>query len=92
MTLLIIAGGKLRRMIIVGGHRDGGKVKFGRAGCFENLDLEDFIYEVIRGTVCIDFDVRETSPGSHGLRHHGTKFRVSPKDVCRLYTKEEGFS
>lgn len=53
-------------MIIVEGHRDGGKVKFGRADCFENLDLENFIYEVIRGTVCIDFDVRETSPGSHG--------------------------
>ena len=25
--------------------------------------------------------------GSGELRNHGTKFRVSPENVCRLYTK-----
>lgn len=90
--LLSIAGGKLRRLILVEGHRDGNKVRFGRADCYENLHLDNFIYELQRGTICIDFDVREASPGSQGLRNHGTKFRVSPDDVCRLYTKKERFS
>ncbi|MCA9468045.1 MAG: hypothetical protein KC643_21740 [Nitrospira sp.] len=90
--LLNIAGGKLRRLILVEGHRNGSKVRFGRADCYENLHLENFIYEVVRGTICIDFDVRENTPGSVGLRNHGTKFRVSPDDVCRLYTKKERFS
>lgn len=87
--LLSIAGGKLRRLLLVEGKRDGRKIRFVRADCYENLHLDNFIYEVIRGTVCIDFDVREMKPGSVGLRNHGTKFRVSPDDVCRLYTKKE---
>ncbi|MXX11293.1 MAG: hypothetical protein F4Z68_07900 [Nitrospira sp. SB0667_bin_9] len=90
--LLNIAGGKLRRLLLVEGTRDGNKIRFLRADCFENLHLENFIYEVMRGTVCIDFDVREMKPGSKGLRNHGTKFRVSPNDVCRLYTKKERFT
>lgn len=89
--LLNIAGGKLRRLMLVEGHRDGTKVRFGKADCFENLHLENFIYEVVRGTIKIDFDVREKEPGSAVLRNHGTKFRVSPDDVCRLYTKKERF-
>ena len=90
--LLSIAGGKLRRLLLVEGQRDGQKIRFLRADCYENLHLDNFIYEVIRGTICIDFDVREMKPGSKGLRNHGTKFRVSPNDVCRLYTKKERFS
>jgi hypothetical protein len=45
-----------------------------------------------RGTTAIDFDCREAKPGSSALRNHGTKFRVAPKDVCRLYMKKERFS
>ncbi|MCY4198960.1 MAG: MvaI/BcnI family restriction endonuclease [Gammaproteobacteria bacterium] len=44
---------------------------------------------VVRGTVAIDFDARENQPGSNALRNHGTKFRVAPEDVCRLYLKKE---
>lgn len=89
--LLGVAGGKLRRLLLVEGKRDGQQIRFVRADCYENLHLDNFIYEVLRGTVCIDFDVREMKPGSRGLRNHGTKFRVSPDDVCRLYTKKERF-
>lgn len=90
--LLSIAGGKLRRLVLVKGTRKGQKIRFIRADCYEKLHLENFIYEVLRGTIHIDFDAREMKPGSAGLRDHGTKFRVSPQDVCRLYTKKDRFT
>ena len=87
--LLSAAGGKLRRLVLVMGSRSGQKVRYERVDCFENLQLSFFIYEVVRGTVKIDFDAREMRPGSKGLRNHGTKFRVAPDDICRLYSKKE---
>ena len=90
--LLNIAGGKLRRLLLVRSEKKGNSVRFKRADCFENLHIGLFIYELVRGTIAIDFDVREASPGSTGLRNHGTKFRISPDDVCRLYMKKERFS
>jgi hypothetical protein len=90
--LLSIAGGKLRRLMLVKGERGTARqIRFIQADCFENLSISSFIYEVVRGTIAIDFDVREASPGSTGLRNHGTKFRVSPEDVCKLYMKKERF-
>lgn len=59
---------------------------------FENLHLQFLIYEMIRGTIAIDFDARESKAGSGGLRNHGTKFRVPPDAVCRLYMKKERLS
>lgn len=88
-TLLNIAGGKLRRLMLVKGERNGQKVKFNRVDCFENLHLTLLISEMINGTIAVDFDVRETRPGSKALRNHGTKFRVAPDNVCRLYLKKE---
>jgi hypothetical protein len=90
--LLNIAGAKLRRLLLIKGQRDGQKVKFDRADCFENLHATLLIYEIVRGTICIDFDARENSPGSPGLRNHGTKFRIPPDNVCRIYMKKERFS
>jgi len=90
--LLNIAVGKLRRLILIEGERDGQKVRSGRVDFFENFHLELFVYEVVRGNSCIDFDVRGTSPGSVGLRNYGTKYRVSPENLCRLYSKKERFS
>lgn len=90
--LLNIAGGKLRRMVLVKGERIAHRIRFVQADCFENLNIGFLISEVIRGTIAIDFDVRERRPGSHGLRNHGTKFRVAPDDVCRLYMRKERLS
>jgi hypothetical protein len=87
--ILSVAGGKLRRLILIKGKRDGQKVIYDRADVFENLQLTFFIWEVCSGAVRIDFDARESKPGSKGLRNHGTKFRVAPSDVCRLYAKKE---
>ena len=88
-TLLGVAGGKLRRLMLVRGERDGQRVRFHRVDCFENLHLTLLIAEMIQGTIAVDFDVREMTPGSVGLRNHGTKFRVPPDNVCRLYLKKE---
>ncbi len=90
--LLNIAGAKLRRLMLVRGEKDANKVRFYQADCFENMSISFMIYEMIRGTIAMDFDAREASPGSPGLRNHGTKFRVAPDDVCRLYMKKERFS
>ncbi len=78
--------------MLIKGEREGNKVRFVQADCFENLSISFVVYELIRGTIAIDFDVREASPGSLGLRNHGTKFRVEPDDVCSLYMKKERLS
>jgi MvaI/BcnI restriction endonuclease family len=88
-TLLNAAAHKLRRLMLVRGERDGQKVRFQRVDCFENLHLTLLIAEIISGTIAIDFDAREKTPGSDVLRNHGTKFRVAPDHVCRLYLKKE---
>ena len=87
--ILSAAGAKLRRLVLVQGTKNGRTVTFDRIDCFEDLQLSFFVFELVAGCVCIDFDAREMKPGSKGLRNHGTKFRVSPNDVCRLYRKKE---
>ena len=81
------AGAKLRRLLLVKGvyERPKRKVQFVQADAFETFHLADFIYELVRGKIALDFDCREQTPGSDGLRNHGTKFRVAPESICRLY-------
>ncbi len=88
-AILNSAGAKLRRLLLVEGQRSVQKVSYYKAYLYETIQLSSFIFEVLRGTVKIDFDAREMKPGSKGLRNHGTKFRVSPDDICRLYAKKE---
>jgi len=87
--ILSSGGAKLRHLILVRGSRKGNEVLYDRADWFQNLELTFFLGEVLNGTIRIDFDVREAKPDSKGLRNHGTKFRVSPGDICRLYAKKE---
>ncbi len=87
--LLGAVGAKLRRLIMVNGERRDRRVRFSFADAFETLSITDFLYEVMRGEIAIDFDARENKPGSAGLRNHGTKFRVPPRGICRLYMKKE---
>ena len=70
------------------GTRNGQEIVYDRADCFEDLQLSFLIWEVVRETVKIDFDAREAKPGSRGLRNNGTKFRISPDDICRIYAKK----
>lgn len=90
--ILSAAGAKLRHLILVRGVRKGQTVYYDRADWYQNLELTFFLAEVVNGTVCIDFDARESTPGSKGLRNHGTKFRVSPQNICRLYARKERIS
>ena len=55
----------------------------------ETFHLADFVFEVLRGEIAIAFDCRESKSGSDGLRNHGTKFRIAPASVCRLYMRKE---
>ena len=87
--LIGAVGGKLRRLMLVRGERKGKEVRFVRADAFETFLLSEFAYEVVTGGIAIDFDAREFTPGSSRLRDRGTKFRLPPDSVCRLYAKKE---
>ena len=87
--IIAAAGSKLRRLLLVKGERKEQSVRFIQADAFETFHLTDFIAEVLRGAIVIDFDCREASPGSVGLRNHGTKFRIPPDLICRLYMRKE---
>ena len=87
--LIAAAGAKLRRLLLVKGERSKRTVNFLYADAYETFHLADFIYELIRGSIALDFDCREQNPGSSGLRNHGTKFRIPPTSICRLYLKKE---
>ncbi len=79
----------MRRLLLVKGEISKRRVRFLYADAFETFHLTDFIYELIRGSIALDFDCRESKPGSTGLRNHGTKFRIAPMSVCRLYLNKE---
>lgn len=87
--ILSAAGAKLRRLVLVRGIRKKQEVIYEKADCFENFQLNEFIWEICNGIIKVDFDARETKPDSKGLRNHGTKFRISPYDVCGMYSKKE---
>lgn len=88
-TLLNIAGGKLRRLVGVQGQRKGRVVKFDRADMYEDLHLTKLVQNLVNGTIAIDFDARDSVGGSKVLRNHGTKFRVSPDNLPKLYQKHQ---
>lgn len=87
--ILNAAAHKLRRLMLVRGERKGQQVRYHRVDCFENLHVSLFIAEIINGTIAIEFNAREKTPGSETLRNHGTKFRIAPDHVCRLYFNKE---
>ena len=88
-TLLNIAGGKLRRLVVVQGVRRERRVRFDRADLYETIHLSEFAEALTDGRIAIDFDVREARPNSKALRNHGTKFRIAPEDLRNLYDKHE---
>jgi len=87
--LVATAGARLRRLIMVRGEKKGNAIRFLRADACETFHLADVIWEIIRGTIAIDFDAREARPGSTALRNHGTTFRIPPDAVCRLDPKTD---
>lgn len=84
-TLMTIAGGKLRRLVLVEGEKKGRMVNFRSAFCYENLLITRLMDELVMGKIAIDFDARDKEQGHAVLRNHGTKFRISPNDIAGLY-------
>ncbi len=84
-TLLNVAGSKLSRLVAVCGQKKGASVRYDSAVLYEKMHLTNLAQDLVNGKMAIDFDVREMNPGSKSLRNHGTKFRVAPKDLHRLY-------
>lgn len=91
-TLLNVAGGKLRRLVAVQGRRQGRLVKFDYADLFEDLHITHLIKDIVSGKIAVDFDVREKEAGAKVLRNHGTKFRIQPSNLARLYEKHRRLS
>jgi len=87
--LLNIAGNKLRRLVAAKGQKKERLVKYDSVELYENIHLTNLIQNLVSGRIAIDFDVREFSADSKGLRNHGTKFRVSPDDLHRIYEKHK---
>ncbi|NMA07956.1 MAG: hypothetical protein GX929_02415 [Clostridiales bacterium] len=87
--LLNIAGNKLRRLVTAEGERNGRKVTYKKIELYENIILTQLMQNLVNGRIVIDFDVREMKAGSDSLRNHGTKFRISPKDLKQIYEKHE---
>ena len=87
------ASQKLRNMILIIGRtrrKPNGRrsVVFQSVCALEKFKPNAFIDEIAAGNVVIDFDARESGPGSRGLRDHGTKFRVKAKDLPRFYSQK----
>jgi hypothetical protein len=78
-------GSKLQKVILVTSEKHGQEVTFKKATMFETIDIDMFMKHIKDGTVKIDFDARDKSPGSKTLRNHGTKFRIKPEDLPALY-------
>ena len=62
--ILSATGAKLRRLVLVQGTKNGRSITFDRIDCFEDLQLSFFVFELVAGCVCIDFDARGMKPGS----------------------------
>ena len=87
--LLNVVGAKLRRLVLVRYEKKKDKVLYTQSDIFSDFALTFLIYELVRGTICVDFDVRATK--TYALRDHGTKFRIHPDNVCRVYLNKKRF-
>ena len=82
---------KLRRLITVSGEKDGNHVKYLKGHAYENPKSSQLISMIADGTIAIDFDAR-TQTGTSSLRNHGTKFRITVKDLGKLYATNNPFT
>ena len=85
--LLSSAGAKLRRLILVKGSVKDRKVCYESAMAFQQFKLSKFMKAIEEGLVHVDFDAYIKDSGA--VRDHGTKFRIKPEDLGRLYDERE---
>ena len=80
--LMAAAGSKLRRLIMVKGIKRNQTVQFLQADAYETFHIADFVYEVLRGSIAIDFDCRESKPGSD--RTSKSRYKISHISMVRM--------
>ncbi|MCY3968204.1 MAG: MvaI/BcnI family restriction endonuclease [bacterium] len=78
-------GRKLSRLILVTAHKKGSMVTFTDAWAYNNPRLLSLPKLITEGTIAIDLDARYKTLEGTGIRDHGTKFRISIKDLPSLY-------
>lgn len=85
--LMVAAGSKLRRLIVVNGeyNKHLRKVKYESATAYWEFKITEFCDAIAKGIVHIDFDARTTKGAGSALRDHGTKFRVAVENIGLLY-------
>lgn len=87
--------GKMRHLILVSGTKRGQKVRYNSAVLFSEPKSDDFLDGLVEGVVAIDFDARskESNPDKNGwvIRNHGTKFRIHPKQLKKIYKHSRTF-
>ena len=74
---------KFRRLVVVSGERLDRQIRYARADLFTEPRITQLIKAIEIGLIAIDFDARTSS--GHGLRDHGTKFRINYRDLPYLY-------
>lgn len=81
---------KMRRLIVVKGRKYQGRVRYDSADLHSEPMTTQFPKLIEHGVVAIDFDARTNN--GRGLRNHGTKFRIAPADLGKLYSRNERFN
>ena len=81
---------KFRRLIVVHGSKQRGRVRYNTAKLYWEPQTTSFVQAVQQGVIAIDFDARTTE--GRGLRNHGTKFRVRYEDLYQLYHRYNDFA
>lgn len=79
-------GGKLRRLLVVRGERKKRQVRYLSVTAYQEFLFSGFLDALASGLIAVDFDAYLKESGA--VRDHGTKFRVSPNDIGKLYKEQ----
>ncbi len=83
-VLLTAFARKLGNLIYVRGTKAGRVVTYESAEFLSGARVSNLIREITPGTVCLEFNAYIRENGA--IRNHGTRFRIKPQDLRRLYT------
>jgi len=80
---------KLRNLAVIKGERKNNWVRFDNAHFFREPQVSKLMSAIESGVIFIDFDARESRPGSRTLRDYGTKFRIRFDGLKLIYHEYE---
>lgn len=87
-TLFNAFSAKLRRLIVVDGEvlADPRRVTFETATAYWEPDIVNLSKAIADGIFYVDFDARTKAARGSSIRNHGTKFRIKPENLEKVYT------